>query len=138
MSQVYPPPFSLPPQIAKLMTNLQVMWEQSLVSDINGQWSYAPKIQIACWMEGEGLGINAGMTNSRANFNQDILQQTRRPEIDLFFNGSDPRVKSFTMTDRFTPLTTAGEGIAMMPSTIETFYGPPFDSRSPWLICVGF
>ena len=132
------PPYSLPALVAELMTVTTVEWEESLTTDINGQWSYATPVQIDCWFEGEGYGSSAGSTISRATFDQTILQQTRRPEVDMFFNGSDARAQSFKMTDRFTPLTTATAGVKLMPTSIETFYGPDFDNANPYLIVVGF
>jgi hypothetical protein len=114
------------------------MWEQAGAVDVFGQPSYAPALEIDCWMEPEGSGSGAGITDSRANLNQTILQQTRRPELSLYFDGDDPRVRNFKMTDRFTPPTTGGDGIAMMPTIIETLYGPNFNNQFPWLVRVGF
>ena len=132
------PAASLPYSIKELLTNTSVLWEQSGAVDVFGQPSYAPAVEIDCWMEPEGIGSNVGMTNSRANVNQTILQQTRRPELSLYFDGDDSRVRSFKLTDRFTPLTTGGAGVELMPTTIETLYGPPFDNRNPWLVIVAF
>ena len=139
------PPNSLPYPIKELMTNVTVLWEKAIESspgfalkDVFGQPSYEAPVQINCWMEPEGLGVNAGMTDSRANFNQTILQQTRRLELDMYFDGDDPDAQSFKMTDRFTPPTTAGTGIALMPTIIETLYGPNFDNVNPWTVRVGF
>ena len=132
------PTTSLPFAIRELMTNVTVEWEQAGATDDFGQPSYAAPVEINCWMEPEGIGVNAGMTDSRANFNQTILQQTRRPELDMYFDGDDPDAQSFKMTDRFTPPTTAGTGIALMPTIIETLYGPNFDNVNPWTVRVGF
>lgn len=129
---------SLPAEIRELMTNVTVLWEQSLATDLHAQWTYASPVELNCWMEGEGYGSDTGTTNSRANFNQTILQQTRRPELDMYFDGDDTRVQSFKMTDRFTPPTTANAGVKLMPTAIETFYGPPFDNETPWIVKVGF
>ena len=120
------------------MTVTTCLWEKALTTDINGQWSYAAPVEIPCWMEGEGYGSNAGETISRASNTTNILQQTRRPEVDMYFNGADARAQSFTMNDRFTPGTTAGAGVRLQPTAIETFNGPPFDNQTPWLIAVGF
>lgn len=135
---------SLPFPIKELMTNVTVLWEQAAgteaapTRDVYGQPSYAAPVQINCWMEPEGMGMNAGMTDSRATFNQAILQQTRRPELSLYFDGDDPNAQQFKMLDRFTPPTTGGADIALMPTVIETLYGPNFDNQNPWLIRVGF
>ena len=132
------PSTSLPAEIAELMSVTVAQWSQSLVTDGAGQWTYADPIQIDCWLEGEGYGIHAGVTNSRPNFNQNILQQTRRTEIDLYFDGDNANAQSFKMTDTFTLTLPGYQGLSMMPSVIETFFGPPFDNFSPWCILVGF
>ena len=49
----------------------------------------------------EGYGSNTGATDSRANFNQNILQQTRRPELDLYFDGDNANARAFKLTDLF-------------------------------------
>ena len=132
------PPTSCPAEIIELMTITTVMWEQALTTDLHAQWSYAAPVEMNCWLEGEGYGSGTGTTISRANFDQTILQQTRRPELDMYFDGDDARARSFTMNDRFTPLTTANAGVKLMPTAIETFYGPNYDNEYPWLIKVGF
>jgi hypothetical protein len=120
------------------MYNTSCLWEQAGALDVFGQPSYATPLEIDCWMEPEGAGSNAGMQDSRANISRTILEQTRRPELSLYFDGDDANVRSFKLTDRFTPPTTAGAGIAMMPTVIETMYGPNFDNLNPWTIRVGF
>ena len=132
------PATSLPFAIRELMWNTIVSWEQAGAVDGAGQPSYATPVQIDCWVEPEGIGSNVGVVDSRANVNQTILQQTRRPELSLYFDGDDANVRSFKLTDRFTPATTAAAGIAMMPTTIETLYGPNFDNQYPWIVVVAF
>ena len=123
------------------MYNTTALWESANDTtgrDVFGQPSYAAPLEINCWMEPEGIGVNAGMTDSRAPISGTILEQTRRPELSLYFDGDDANVRSFKMTDRFTPPTTAGAGIAMMPTVIETLHGPNFDNLNPWVVRVAF
>ncbi len=132
------PAASLPFAIKELLSNTTVLWEQAGAVDVFGQPSYAAPVEIDCWMEPEGLGTSAGVLDSRAGVSGTILEQTRRPEVSLFFDGDDANVRSFKLTDRFTPATTAAAGVAMMPTTIQTMYGPPFDNVNPWLVHVAF
>jgi hypothetical protein len=132
------PTTSLPFPLVELMTNVTVLWEQSGAVDVFGQPSYAAPVEINCWMEPEGLGTDVGATVSRANFDQTILQQTRRPEVTMYFDGDDARAQSFVLTDRFTPPTTGLLEIKLMPTTIVTLYGPNFDNFNPWLVSVSF
>jgi hypothetical protein len=132
------PTSSLPLPILELMTNVTVLWEQAGAADVFGQPAYAAPVQINCWMEPEGMGSDVGATDSRADFNQTILQQTRRPELTMYFDGDDLRAQSFTLLDRFTPPTTGLLNIKLMPTTIVTLYGPNFDNFNPWLISVSF
>ncbi len=120
------------------MSNTTCLWEQAGALSGAGEPSYATPVEIDCWMEPEGVGTNAGMVSSRAGISGAILEQTRRPELSLYFDGDDANVRSFKLTDRFTPPTVGGAGIAMMPTVIETFYGPPFDDVNPWVCRVGF
>ena len=125
------------------MTYASAEWEQaSDTVDVFGQPTYADPITIACWLEAEGAGggssSDVGVTSSRANISQTILEQTRRPELSLFFDGDDSNVRSFKLTDRFTPATIAAAGIRMMPTVIVPMYGPPFANLYPWAIVVAF
>ncbi len=132
------PATSLPFAIRELMTNVTVDWEQAGALSGAGEPSYAAPVQIDCWMEPEGVGTNAGIVSSRAGISGAILEQTRRPELSLYFDGDDANVHSFKLTDRFTLPAPADAGVAMMPTVIETFFGPPFDSQYPWTLRVGF
>ena len=93
------PVASLPYPIKELLTNTAVLWEKAGALDVYGQPSYAPAEEIDCWMEPEGLGATAGILDSRAGVNGTILQQTRRPELGLYFDGDDSRARSFKLTD---------------------------------------
>ena len=132
------PATSLPFAIRELMVNTTVLWEQAGATDAFFQPAFAAPVEINCWMEPEGVGTNAGLTSSRAGISGAILEQTRRPELSLYFDGDDANVRSFRANDRFTLVTPGSEGIAMMATVIETFYGPPFDNTYPWTVRVGF
>jgi hypothetical protein len=131
------PPTSLPAEIAELMTYSSCVYEASTGTDGAGQQTYAAGVNIPCWLEGEGY-LTAGVNAVRAQGNNVIDAMTREPELTLFFNGSDTRVQGFKLTDRFTPNSPAAQGLSLQPTSIDTYFGPPFDDQAPWLISVSF
>ncbi len=126
---------SLPAEIAEVMTVHNVLWESNQGIDGYGQQSYADPVEIDCWMEPAGLG--GGLEANRAPLGGNSDQTDVEPQLELYFNGDDPRVRSFTLDDRFTPGGIGATGQKLKPKRISPLYGPPFDNKNPWLVVVG-
>jgi hypothetical protein len=105
-------------------------WERSTGPDGYGQPVYASPVTLKCWIEQSGF-VAGG------------LEAVRRPpntavdiEFDLYFNGSDTNVQSFTVLDRFSIPTVGIEGRKPQALFLATDFGPPFDNQAPWLVKV--
>lgn len=97
-----------------------VSWEAYAAQDGHGDVTYAAAVVLSCWIEAAGL--DGGMMGLRQP-HADVLDA----ELDLYFDGNDARVKSFTMNDRFTISTETTASKAVQPVRINVFRGPVDD-----------
>lgn len=101
----------MPPEIRQLMTQT-VAWEAYQSKNSHGDESYADPVDLACHVE---LAVDADR----------LPDETRVvPRHDLYFDGGDSRVQSFTLNDRFTVGGIAG-GVPLQARQIDPVYGPP-------------
>jgi hypothetical protein len=122
---------SLPPDITALMTTV-VTWEAiSSGPDGHGEWTYGPAIELQCWTEPHGVGVNSGQTAART-----LDGTVVDPDMDFYFSGDNANARKIKLWDRFTPGGIASEAKTLQALIVETLYGPPFDNRRPWLIVV--
>jgi hypothetical protein len=124
------PATALPAEIAELMT-VGVTWEHAIGTDGYGQPHFAAPVTLKAWVEEHGM-IQGGL---------DVIRKPDgtmvNPQYDLFFDGDDSRVQSFTLQDRFTlPSIVAGATLTTEPLYLSTKFGPPFDNQAPWLVQV--
>ncbi len=130
------PPTSLPAEIAELIWNTVVTWEQTTGVDGYGQQTYAAGKVIPCWVEGAGFN-ETGVGTTRFEGNATLEQTVRDPEVVLYFDGDNADARSFLLTDRFTINIPSTQGqVSLQPTAINTFYGPNFSNQYPWLIAV--
>lgn len=110
----------LPREIRRLMTQI-VQWESVASRDGHGDETYAAAVGLACHVE--------------MNVDADRLPDENRavPRQDLYFDGGDERVQSFTLSDRFT-VPGVGGGQRLQAKSIDTVYGPP--PGDSWLVKV--
>lgn len=122
---------SLPLDVKALMT-VPVLWEAFTGFDVFAQPNaYAAGITLYCWQELHGLS-DAGMKPHR-HIDETIVE----PIYNLFFDGDDARVLTFTLYDRFTPNGVFSSSQQRLQATfIETMFGPNFDNVNPWLVAV--
>lgn len=121
---------SLPDEIKELMTN-QILWESFQGFDGYGQPEYAAGVELTCWIEPQGVGVNTGQTAERKP-----QETVTDPDFSLYFDGDDPNVRSIRLWDRFTPGGVGSEARTIQATAVETLYGPPFDNLNPWLVVV--
>ncbi len=122
---------SLPLDIKALMS-VQVTYEKFQGFDQYAQPNnYATPVQVQCWIEPHGVGVNSGETALRTRDGTVV-----DPDLDLYFDGDNTVAQGFKLWDRFTPTGVANEGRNLQALAVETMYGPPFDNLNPWLIVV--
>lgn len=122
---------SCPPEIKAMMT-VPVVWESWDGFDGHAEPSYAPAITLYCFQEAHGgPGRSGGLMAER-----DASITTVEPRWDLFFDPDQPNVRSIKLYDRFTPGGVGAEAQSLQAVRVNTFYGPPFDNRYPWLVVV--
>ena len=86
-------------------------------------------------------GLRALIDELFSRVSATAVRLSKVPILIHFFaqtDGDNANAQSFKMTDTFTLTLPGYQGLSMMPSVIETFFGPPFDNFSPWCILVGF
>lgn len=110
-----------------------VAWEAVLADgpDGYGQWAYAAPVDLTCWTEPHGIGVNSGQTAVRKPDGTVV-----DPDWDYYFDGDDPLARQIKLWDRFTPGGIGNEGKKLQALVVETMYGPPFDNTNPWLVVV--
>ena len=111
------------------MMTVPVVWESWQDFDGHAEPVYGPEITLYCFQEGHtGTGLNA-----IRNANGTVVE----PTWDLYFNPDDPQVRSIKLYDRFTPGGVGTDAAQQLQAVrVNTFYGPPFDNRFPWLVVV--
>src|SRR5882672_3878591 len=102
------------------MTVVSCSWEKWNVIDGYGQQSYAAPVVIDCWMEPAGL--SGGVESNRASLAGDSDATDVEPQLELYFDGDDANVRSFTLDDRFTPGGIAATGQKLKPKRIGPMY----------------
>lgn len=123
---------SCPPEIKQIMID-PVVWEPFLGFDGHAEPSYGPALTLYCFQEAFGtMSADGGIAAIRGPNGTVVV-----PYWDLFFDGDNEDAREFQLYDRFTPA-----GIGSSPAQqlqairINTMFGPPFDSKRPWLVVV--
>jgi len=129
------PAVSLPAEIRELMWLTSVEWEAASGRDVYNDESYAAPVTVECWIE--PMGLSGGIEAFRASISGTTDLTTDEPTLELYFDGSDANVQTFTMSDRFTPGEFPQLGIRLQPRRISVLHGPNFDNAEPWIVIVG-
>lgn len=120
---------SLPPEIKALMT-VPIVWEQFDGFDGHAEPSYEPPYTLYCFQEAHGSG-SGGLDVVRHADGTTVV-----PTWDFYFDGDNYDAEQFTVYDRFTPEGAGNDDESLQAIRINTFVGPNFDNKNPWLIVV--
>lgn len=110
----------------RALMKLTCKWEKSTGLNSHADPSYAPARTVSCYYE-ESVGVLGGVHAQRKP-----TQDTFEPGFDIYFDGTDPTVQSFSMDDRFTIPALAESKVKTraQPKRMMTFFGP---GGKPWV-----
>lgn len=110
----------------RALMKLECKWEKATGLNSHADPSYAPARTVLCYYE-ESVGVLGGVHAIRGP-----ERDTYEPGFDIFFDGTDETVQSFSMDDRFTipALAETKAKTGSQPKRMMTFYGP---GGKPWV-----
>lgn len=112
---------SLDPNIKALMREA-VLWERALAMDKYTDQTYAPAVELECFIEPSGFA-GGGNTSLRRPDGTVV-----DPQFDVHFDASDPNVELFSTDDFFTVTGESEETLRTQAARITNFYGPLGDA----------